>query len=88
MAHDRACLSNARYGSRHSENGCAMPYLQIKHPHVPKRADSATFSRASSREERSKRQPYLLRPLAVPVKAHEWDNSTEADLDLTLMVPT
>jgi len=81
MANDREYLSTARYGSRHSENGRAMPYLQIKHPHVPKRADSATFSRPSSREEQSVRQTYLLRPFAEADTAHEWDNSTEADFD-------
>jgi len=81
IAHDRECLSTDRYDSRHTENGRAMPYLQTKLPHVPKRADSATFSRASSREERSERQICLLRPFGEADTAHEWGNSTEADFD-------
>ena len=81
MARDRECLSTARYGSRHSENGRAMPYLQIKCPHFPNRADSATLSRSSSREVRSERQTYVLRPFAEADTAHEWDNSTEAGFD-------
>jgi len=83
MGNDREYLSTARYGSRHSENGRAMPYLQINHPHVPNRADSAKFSRASSREERSERQIYLTRPFGEADTAHEWNDSTAADFDVS-----
>jgi len=83
VGNDREYLSTARNGSRHTRNGRAMPYLQINHPHVPNRADSAKFSRASSREERSERQIYLMRPFGEADTAHEWNDSTEADFDVS-----
>jgi len=81
MAHNRECLSTARYGSRHSENGRAMPYLKIHYPHVPNRADSATLSRASSREERSEGQNYFQRPLA---KADSPTSGTKAQTEISI----